>query len=303
MSTQRTFIIGDEWLYYKIYCGPKTGDRIISEVLAPIGAYLKQQGIIDRWFFIRYADPKTHIRGRFHIKDLNRIQIPIMLMNQHLRPFIDSELVYKVMIDSYQREIERYGKNSIEPVEDVFHHDSAFTGSLLTQIEGDQGEKVRWLMGMRSIDALLEDFGYSLEQKFEMITIMKDSFAREYHMNKALKGQINNKYRADRKLIETVMNKDNDSSSEYLPILQLLNIRSESSKDAIKKILVLRDEGKLEKPLNEYMWSYLHMLNNRLFKSKQRTHELVIYCLLHSSYRATIGKQEAMKKKKEKVTK
>ena len=33
--SKRKFVIGDEWLFYKIYTGPKTSDKIISEILYP----------------------------------------------------------------------------------------------------------------------------------------------------------------------------------------------------------------------------------------------------------------------------
>lgn len=33
---KRTFFIGDEWLYYKVYCGVKTADIILAEVVKPL---------------------------------------------------------------------------------------------------------------------------------------------------------------------------------------------------------------------------------------------------------------------------
>jgi len=63
---QRSFIIGSEWLYYKIYTGPKTSDLVLTDIIKPVVANLIANDTIDSWFFIRYNDPKHHIRVRFH---------------------------------------------------------------------------------------------------------------------------------------------------------------------------------------------------------------------------------------------
>jgi len=54
------------------------------------------------------------------------------------------------------------------------------------------------------------------------------------------------------------------------------------------------------------MASYSHMMVNRLFKSKQRLHEMVLYDFLHRYYKSEIARQKyaginrEKKKKKEK---
>lgn len=66
-KTQKTFTIGSEWMYYKIYCGVKTADDIMLKVIQPICKQLLQEQSIDKWFFIRYSDPDAHLRVRFHL--------------------------------------------------------------------------------------------------------------------------------------------------------------------------------------------------------------------------------------------
>ncbi|WP_392348660.1 lantibiotic dehydratase C-terminal domain-containing protein [uncultured Polaribacter sp.] len=53
-NAQRTFVIGDKWLYYKIYCGVKTADMLLLEVIKPLTEQLIEEKIIDKWFFIGY---------------------------------------------------------------------------------------------------------------------------------------------------------------------------------------------------------------------------------------------------------
>jgi len=55
MNKKRTFIIGDEWLYFKVYTGYKTADTLLTDTVFPLSQYLLKEKLIDHWFFIRYA--------------------------------------------------------------------------------------------------------------------------------------------------------------------------------------------------------------------------------------------------------
>lgn len=286
---KRTFFIGDEWLYYKVYCGVKTADIILAEVVKPLTEEFIKNNIIDKWFFIRYSDPKTHLRIRFHLVSPENIFEITYKVNQFLQNYVKMGLVWKIMTDTYNREVERYGNNTIELAENLFYNDSVLTVGIVSLIQGDEGENIRWLVGLRSIDEFINDFGYSLEQKFELLTIMKDSFAKEYNMDKYLKIQLGDKFRKQRKFIESILNTQNDKDSDLQSILYLIKQRGVQNKPIVESIIKLKNKELLEDLLNNYMWSYLHMLNNRLFKSKQRTHELVIYYFLYQFYKSKLA--------------
>jgi thiopeptide-type bacteriocin biosynthesis protein len=70
---KRNFIVGEEWLYYKIYCGNYTADKILINEVQTIVNKLFRKKLIDQWFFIRYYDPDFHLRIRFHLINLNAI--------------------------------------------------------------------------------------------------------------------------------------------------------------------------------------------------------------------------------------
>ncbi|HEX8348326.1 MAG TPA: lantibiotic dehydratase, partial [Hymenobacter sp.] len=69
VALQRTFFPGSEWLYMKIYCGAHLSDRILLEGLLEPLETLRAGGVIDKFFFIRYADPHYHIRLRLHLSE------------------------------------------------------------------------------------------------------------------------------------------------------------------------------------------------------------------------------------------
>ena len=297
---QRTFIIGDEWLYYKFYSGPKTADLILTEMIKPAAEQLLSGGYIDRWFFIRYADPKMHIRVRFHLARPEFIFNVVQTLQPLTRGYIEQDLIWKVQVDSYQREIERYGVDTMEQAEELFFHDSVMIVNMLDMITGDEGEKYRWFFGIRAIDTLLDDFHFELERKLELLTILKENFGREFGINKGLRDQLKNKYRDSREEITIVLDRSQDAESEMKPLFDLLARKSEAIKPVVKNLEEREKQETLLPALNDLMGSYIHMLMNRLFKSKQRVHELVVYDFLWNVYKSTLARQKHSPKDKKK---
>jgi len=297
---KRTFIIGDEWLYFKFYTGPKTADLILTEMIKPISEQLLSQGMIDYWFFIRYSDPKLHTRVRFHMTDARAVLPIIQMINQVATPFIEQQLIWAVLVDTYQREIERYGVNSMVLSEKLFFHDSRLMVNMLSMIEGDEGELVRWKFALRAVDLFLDDFGLDLEKKQEWVTRGREVFGREFGLTRGLKEQTEKKYRTHRAEIDELMDRKNDEVSEMLPLFQILEQRSAAHQPIVEDILDLDKNNRLMMPLSDLLSSYSHMMINRLFKSKQRLHELVVYDFLHRYYKSEIGRRKYGDKKKKK---
>jgi len=305
-AVKRTFIIGDEWLYYKFYTGPKTADLILTEMIKPITEQLLANRLIDYWFFIRYADPKLHTRVRFHIPDPNNMTPVIQAVRSSIAWFIQHNLVAKIQVDTYEREVERYGSNSMDLAEKIFFYDSKMIIDMLSLIEGDEGERIRWLFALRAVESMLEDFQFDIQQRFDQVTMLRENFGREFNMNRGLKDQMEKKFRANRAQINELMDHSNDEVSEMYPLFQLLTQKSAAVAPLAKEILDLNQDSRLQMPLNELLASYSHMMINRLFKSKQRLHELVVYDFLHRYYKSEIARQKyaninlEKKKKKEK---
>ncbi|MBK7652703.1 MAG: lantibiotic dehydratase [Flammeovirgaceae bacterium] len=49
-TVQRDFMPGTSWHYLKIYCGVKTGDQILSEIIKPLADELIKENTISQWF-------------------------------------------------------------------------------------------------------------------------------------------------------------------------------------------------------------------------------------------------------------
>ncbi len=300
---QRNFSIGSEWLYFKVYCGYKTADEIVSEHFTQMAHHFTANGWIDKWFFIRYADPDMHLRVRFHLNDLTHLGTVATAFNQQLQQLMDEGLVWKLQSDTYQREIERYGERTMELSEQLFYYDSENIANVLSLLELDEdGEKIRWLYALRSVHQLLTDVGFDLDEKNDIMGLLRNAFAEEHGMNKHLNKQIDKKYRADKTAIEAVLNPANDTTSEMKPLFDLLHVRSSKNKPLMAELNRLAASNQLTPSLTDLMCSYIHMLLNRLFKNKQRLHELVIYDFLSKKYRSDVGRRKAMEKKAKQVS-
>ncbi len=285
VSIQRTFIPGDSWVYYKIYTGTKTSDLILTEVIKPVVEKLYKEEYINQWFFIRYSDPKHHLRIRLHCKDYKAIGNVIHIMYKELDAFAKADLIWKIQLDTYQREIERYGAEHIELAERLFCYDSEMIVHFLDMIDGEEGEELRWLYTIRALDQMLSDFGYSEDQKMLFMERLKTGFGLEFGMNKSLKKQLDVKFRTNREKIAFFIRFTKADQPEYEPLLKILETKSQKVKGVVAKLKAKTDD----KTLDRYLGSYAHMLMNRIFRSKNRLHEMVVYDLLFRHYKVLWG--------------
>lgn len=278
----RNFIIGDEWLYYKIYASSRTIDAILTNTITPLMNKFLTEGLIDLWFFIRYADPHNHLRVRVRLKDLKNISEVISLFRSSTSDYLKYDFIWKMQIDTYSRELERYGTNTMDLSEKIFFYDSQMIINFLsTTISNESFEDIRWLFAIKSIDSFFEIFQYTNEQKLLALKILRDGYAEEFKMSRQLKKQLDLKYRNKTVIIEKFL-----SDTNHQDINQLLEIRRYKIRPVADQILDIDLENKLEIHLNNLIFSYVHMSLNRLFKSKFRLHELVCYDFLYRYYKS-----------------
>jgi thiopeptide-type bacteriocin biosynthesis protein len=289
-KSQKKYSIGSEWLYYKIYCGVKTADYILTEKLRPIVDQLIENKCIDKWFFIRYNDPENHLRFRLHIANLGRFETILTLINKELEPLIEQGIVFKIQTDTYDRELDRYGDNTIEFAESLFYYDSICCANALNLLDAETGNKIRWLFALRTTDQFLEDFGFSIHQKYDLMENLSQGFFNEHGGKRELKLQLDNKYRKLRKEVEQVLDRTTDKEKEIIELIEILNTRSKNNQPIIDELIFLQKSKNLQLDVNDILCSFIHMMLNRIFMAKQRTNEFVIYDILTRHYKSTIAR-------------
>ncbi len=288
----RSFVPGSDWLYYKLYCGSKTADEILTGIISPLTEQLIDENKIDSWFFIRYADPDTHLRIRFHIPDTGNTGQIMKVFLEHLQPYIQQNLVWKMQLDTYQREIERYGEPTMLLSEQLFFQDSRAALQLLDLLNPDEsGQQLRWLLALRCVDDLLNDFRFNPEDKLNLMHHLKTVFGQEFHVNKQLNKIIDKKYRSAQQEIAEILNHSDEKTNEWYPITALLEQKSAAIKPIASEILRLNatDSGLSKESL---ISSYIHMLLNRFIKNKQRMHEWIIYDFLYRTYKSQCARSK-----------
>jgi thiopeptide-type bacteriocin biosynthesis protein len=291
MTVSRKFCLGSEWLYLKIYTGFKTADLLLKEIIMPLTQQLKQKEIIAHWFFIRYSDPDFHLRVRLYLNDTQNTGMIITQFHKLLQPCIQNDLVWKIQYDTYNREIERYGINTMEISEKIFCFDSEAIGQILAQLSPTEDETQRWLISLRLIDALFHDFYYSLEEKRILMRHLRENFGKEFNITDDFRRQFGRQYRTHRMAIEQILtmqyNPEQPDTILLWPVVQ----KSEFIKPLVATIVQYQTENLLQVPLNDLLCSYIHLMLNRLFRTQQRKHELVIYDYLFRYYDSLIKRQ------------
>ena len=283
---QRSFSFGSEWIYIKFYAGAKGGDLILTRAIKPLISELFENDLVTNWFFIRYADPEKHIRFRVCLKQITDLGKVVELIKNAIQPLENAGIIWKIQADTYQREIERYGADVMASTETLFCEDSMAVIAMLDQTWGDEREPIRWQWGLKLIDAYLTDFGYNLTQKRDLLESMKASFAQEFKVDKALKMQIDQRFRDNRPTIERVLNNNLNETHEYATLFKSIIFKTNSTVEIIQKIKAVKPKNEW----NKYLSDTIHMSVNRTISDNQRTHELVMYDFLYRYYQAELAK-------------
>ncbi len=280
-SIQRAFIPGSKWVYIKLYLGNNTADKVLIDHISYIVTGLKKKGIIDKWFFIRYTDPDFHLRIRLLVENESSIGDILNMFYKRLSPLVKDNLIWKIQLDTYNRELERYGNKSIELAESIFYYDSECILSILKKVDNDN---YRWMIALKMIDSLLSDFSFNINAKKDIMDKISNSFKIEFGFNQYNAKQFNTKYRDNKKNIEDVLNdtiKDTKFKALYLPIQK----KTKNLKPIIDR---LNNTKNIDE--NSLISSYIHMMLNRLFQSKNRIHELVLYDFMKRYYISELAK-------------
>lgn len=270
-EVMRKFLPGSEWLYIKFYTGIKTADLILEEAVKPLLKELQAKDLIEKWFFIRYSDPKPHLRIRFEISHLDSFEEVFSLVKDYLQEYLNSGEISDFILDTYRREIERYGETTIQDAEFLFWKNSECT--LYDYLHFDDEEKI--IMSLYYIDQLLDHLGLSVPEKLEWIKESNLAFKQEFNADKILTSQLNKKYLLIIPKYYEFIESDDFSIHRENTINSITD-----SAEVIKNI-----QNRYAGTLKSFFQSIFHMNINRIFVSQQRLFEMIIYDYLFRYYK------------------
>ena len=290
-QTRRIFVPGSEWVYMKIYTGNKTAETILAKHMPSITRELKNNELIEKWFFIRYADPECHLRIRFQLQDKQQVGTVVSLIYKRLNYLVQHNLIWKIQLDTYSRELERYGENLMEEAEFLFCKDSDCALAIIKKLSILQNENYRWMIALKMIDCFLSDFLLDIHLKRQLMDKLSSSFKAEFGFNLRNSKQFNVKFRENKQIIESVLN-NSFSDDDFLKLYDPLQKKSKELKPFIKQFNLKLKKQETSVSIESLLSSYIHMMINRLIVSKNRLHELILYDFLRRYYASEIAKSK-----------
>ncbi|GAB3742783.1 lantibiotic dehydratase [Spirosoma lituiforme] len=268
-TIKREFNIGEDWLYFKIYCSHSVSNLLILDIYNLFKEELFSD-FADKFFFVRYIDTNSHIRIRFFKKQIDITAI-VRKINLHLTSSHLYEYIKSFSIEKYSRELERYGEKYIEQVEDIFFYDSMTVCNLLHSKKSDS-EKI--LFYLDYVDYIFNKLSFSLSNKINIVTLNKDSYLNEFSNQSHIKNDLAKFYRVNKTYITAFSEQEN-----------VFNYCDKVYMDSmISKYLFIKNDTD-EVTFYRVITSCIHMSVNRAFNKDQRLSELYIYQMLFHRYR------------------
>ncbi|HET9626748.1 MAG TPA: lantibiotic dehydratase [Kofleriaceae bacterium] len=300
-TVRRSFPPGSEWFYAKLYTGHAAADQILSEAIAPLVEEFAARAEPPPWFFLRYSDPSWHVRFRVRGEPAWLYGEVMPRLAGLVQPLLDDGRMYRLSLDTYEREVERYGGPvGIELAERLFAADSACVVDIVGMLSGDAGSDARWRLALRAIDQLFDDLAIELEPRLAIMRGVRDAFAREHRAETSVLFQrgLGDKYRKERAALEALLDRAGDADHDLSPGLERLAARSLANAPIIAELRAAEQRGQLTLPIADLVPSYIHMNVNRLIRSAQRAHELVLYDLLVRLYESKVARAKGKTRRK-----
>ncbi|MDB5121924.1 MAG: hypothetical protein JWP94_53 [Mucilaginibacter sp.] len=273
-NVKRSYLPGDEWLYYKIYCIPEVADTLLATELYQLVILLTRKKLIQQWFFIRYNDPDPHLRLRLKTNADKGYEIM-----QAFNSTFHKKQQMRIILDTYNRELERYGPNTIGEIETVFFKSSLFAINYF-QLAAKSQFRFSWFdVLLISVDEIINEYYKDLTQKEHFFKKLSDTMAIEFKADKKLNYQLNEKYRELKSVISTCLSDPGKNK-----VLKMLNYSHLSvALTAVKKKTAAQPAEETENLFRDI----IHMHINRMVNKDQRKQEFIIYFLLYKHYRSS----------------
>jgi thiopeptide-type bacteriocin biosynthesis protein len=275
-TIKRAFEPGSQWLQAHIYANPNVADEVLREAIEPFFKRETTSADLQTWYFYRYVDPHFHLRFRFCGGPTRLVPGLMEGLRQAIQPLIEDRRVWRWSIDTYTRDIGRYGgEDGLLVAEKVFHADSEAVLKLVAA--GDQGDG--------AVDAaffgthlLLEDLRLSPEERDLVLHDSIGEVRRRFSVDGEVQRQLAAKFESERSTLRHLLG---NGDSKTRPAL---TERSRRLRSLFAQLKQLELDGKLNRPVREQAFSYLHMFLNRLFATNSLAQELIVYELLRRHY-------------------
>jgi thiopeptide-type bacteriocin biosynthesis protein len=243
---------GSEWLYLKLY-GPRSReDVLLGGPVRRLCQEVVDEGLVEDWFFVRYADPDAHLRLRFRGRPDRLAGSLFPRLCDFASKLLMEGHCLRFSFDTYEREVERFGgPDGVVASEALFCADSRAVLQLIASVKGPE----RVIAAMITADDLLGGLG--LDDEARHLWLKQTVPARK---------DIGDEYRVRKHdLIAAFQNPLYFSA----PVGAALAERRKALASVARRLAALEASGNLAQPVSKLCESYLHLHCNRLLNNPQ----------------------------------
>jgi lantibiotic biosynthesis protein len=233
----RYVLPGGDWTYLKLYTPARQHDELIAGPARDIVRVLRERGLVDHWFFVRYRDPAPHLRVRFHARAPDAQGAVLVEAAAWARELTGQGLINRVVLEPYVREVERYGgPDAVAVLEQVFSADSTLD-RLATSFGLDSPGRLRFIQGLAGGDR--EPVAALQGRRLLLGDLLVDRDARRASLaeERAAQGDL---------------------------LSELWTVQEPTLRPLFARVRELAEHGKLWQPEQDILASLVHMHVNRL---------------------------------------
>jgi thiopeptide-type bacteriocin biosynthesis protein len=247
---------GSEWLFIKLY-GPRSfEDDLITERLMPFATYLTSSGLVEDWFYLRYADPEPHLRIRF-LGDPSRMKRELIsTVCDWAAEAVASGLSERFTLDTYDRELERFGGVAATAVaEQLFGADTRMVAELLHLVRTRAVRLDQTILAVLGIDSLLGGLGLDSTERL-----------RWYRSSVNSRQETGAEYRNRKNFLRTFLALPEALEAQFggAQLMSILARRAAALERAADRLAKLAAKGQLAQHRFALYASYIHLHCNRL---------------------------------------
>ncbi|MCH9682331.1 MAG: lantibiotic dehydratase [Deltaproteobacteria bacterium] len=292
-TIRRVLVPGSECLYTKLYASPRSCDRALLH-LAPLLAGLRHEGLVDRWFFLRMSDTTGwHLRLRMFgpAADLSAKALP--RLGRAVETLMQERVVWKMQVDSYQREVEHWGgAEGMELAERFLCSDSEAVLAILGRYQEDPAglAEARWQLALRGVDAIWAGLGLDMPARHELADRCREGFAQQLRVHAGMEKRLSLRYRGVRSVVEHIMQLQPQSAHPLAPGVAIVQHRTEALEPVFQGFIRLDEAGRLNRPLAAMADRFSHLHVNRILRSMLREQEFMLMDFASRYYRSTIAR-------------
>lgn len=286
---------GSAWVYLKLYGNHAALEAVLTRRLAPALRDLVERGVIEKWFFVRYGDPDTHLRVRMHVRSPSTWHDALSRALEACREPIDDGRIWKVQLDTYQREIERYGGTSgMDLAEGVFWADSDALIEILEALQMAAAPQ-RWAAAACGIDRLIAACEPDVGSACALVRRFRDAFSASARKDGETRRRLAALFRERRQILMALRSGAGRQDSLGVVLKTALDRRAQHVDAAVARLKALHACGLLLQHPEQVLGTIAHMHFNRVYRRYDRFEELATYDslgLLYEGLAARAARQQ-----------